>query len=79
MSSAIALSVAAVVGGVCALFYALHRRFFSRFEHGFLVTLLLAVAGAGLASAGLFGVWGYQAGRQLLFEETLTDPSSTRW
>jgi len=73
MSGAMALSVAAVAGAVGALFYALHRRFFSRFERGFLVTLLLAVAGAGLATAGLFGVWGYEAGRRLLFEETVTE------
>jgi hypothetical protein len=52
-----------VIAGVClAIFlYGLYARWFSRLEHGFLVTISLAIAGFAFLGALVSGVWQYQA------------------
>jgi class 3 adenylate cyclase len=69
------LAVAVLVG--CAslgvFFYAVHARWFSRLKNGFLVTLILAVAGSGALTASLLGIWGADISKQILFHEIVTE------
>jgi class 3 adenylate cyclase len=56
--------------------YAMHARWFARMEKGFLLAIILAVAGAGVLSMLLLGAWGFGSGKQLLFEQVLADLSN---
>lgn len=60
-----------VIAGAClAVFlYGLRARWFSRLERGFLVTIILAIAGFAFLGALVSGVWQYQAGRQIVHQE----------
>jgi class 3 adenylate cyclase len=62
--------VAAIVavGLLTVLFMvAVRLRLFGRARHGFLLALVTAVAGAGLTTAALLGLWGYVQGEKILF------------
>jgi class 3 adenylate cyclase len=62
--------VAAIVavGLLTVLFMvAVRLRLFGRTRHGFLLALVTAVAGAGLTTAALLGLWGYVQGEKILF------------
>jgi class 3 adenylate cyclase len=62
--------VAAIVavGLLTVLFMvAVRLRLFGRTRHGFLLALVMAVAGAGLTTAALLGLWGYVQGEKILF------------
>ena len=59
-----------VVGATMVVFIAAVRlRLFGRVRHGFLIALVAAVAGAGLVTAGLLGLWGFVQGERILFRE----------
>ncbi len=73
MNIVFGLSILAVGGCLAVFLYALRRRLFAGMAQGFLITLLLAVAGAGLMTAWLLGVWGYQASQRVLFEQTIEE------
>ncbi len=47
---------------------AVRMRLFGRVRHGFLIALVVAVAGAGLVTAS-FGLWGFVQGERILFGE----------
>jgi class 3 adenylate cyclase len=58
------------VGLGIVFFVAIVRaRLFGRVRHGFFLALMVAVTGAGLATASLQGLWGYIQGERILFEE----------
>jgi hypothetical protein len=59
-----------IVGvSVVAFIAAVRARLFGRVRHGFLIALAAAVAGAGLVTAGLLGLWGFLQGERILFRE----------
>src|SRR5205085_9985437 len=47
------------VAALAVLLLAVGRRWFARYGHGFLLSVVLALAGTGLAIAGVLGVWAY--------------------
>jgi class 3 adenylate cyclase len=73
MTLVFGLSLLAAVGGLAVLLVALHQRRFAGMTHGFRFTLMLAVAGAGLLTAWVLGVWGYQASQRVLFAQTVAE------
>jgi Cache domain len=59
-----------VVGlGIVFFVATVRARLFGRVRHGFFLALMVAVTGAGLATASLQGLWGYIQGERILFEE----------
>src|SRR5262249_12338601 len=73
MTLVFGLSLLAAVGGLAVLLVALHQRRFAGMTHGFRFTLMLAVAGAGLLTAWVLGVWGYQASQRVVFAQTVEE------
>jgi class 3 adenylate cyclase len=73
MTIVFGLSLLAAVGGLAVLLVALQQRRFAGMAHGFRFTLMLAVAGAGLLTAWVLGVWGYQASQRVLFAQTVEE------
>lgn len=71
MSLFVIFPVAAVGAALAVFLYAVRRRWFSRLESGFALTLMLALGGLGVATAVVLGVLGYHAGREVLFQETV--------
>jgi hypothetical protein len=65
MTLVVGLALLAAVGGLAVLLVVLQPRRFASRTHGFRLTLLLAVAGAGLLTAWVLGVWGYQASQRV--------------
>jgi hypothetical protein len=59
MTLVFGLALLAAVGGLAVLLVVLPQRRFAGMTHGFRLTLMLAVAGAGLLTAWVLGVWGY--------------------
>jgi class 3 adenylate cyclase len=59
----------AVGATMVAFIAAVRMRLFGRVPHGFLIALVVAVAGAGLVTAGLLGLWGFAQGEHILFRE----------
>lgn len=59
----------AVALGIVLFVVAVRVRLFGRVRHGFFLALMVAVAGVGLATATLQGLWGYVQGEQILFDE----------
>ena len=66
-----AMTVAFMVVGVCfAAFFCLVRvRWFSRLENGFRLKMILAIAGLSALSASALAIWGYQAGKDIVYRE----------
>ena len=66
-------TLAILVGVVCVLvglfLYAVHARWFSRMENGFLLTVIMAVAGSGVLTALVLGVWGAQIAKKILYDD----------
>src|SRR5579864_4698813 len=60
-----------VCASLAAFFYAVHIKWFSRLENGFLLKIVLSVAGLAVLSALTLGVWGYQAGKNILHQEVV--------
>src|SRR5258708_11921208 len=56
---------------LAGFFYAVHIKWFSRLENGFLLKIILAVAGLAVLSALTLGVWGYQAGKDIVHQEVV--------
>jgi sigma-B regulation protein RsbU (phosphoserine phosphatase) len=54
-----------------ALLCAVHLGWLARMKSGFLITLLLAVAGSSLGSAFLVGVWAQVTGKRVLFDQVV--------
>ena len=73
MVTAIAVTVLLTFTCLAVFLYALHIRWFSRMEKGFLLTMILAVGGSGILSAVLLGTWGAEIARQILFSEIVNE------
>jgi Cache domain len=73
MTLVFGLSLLAAAGGLAVLLAALQQRRFAGLAHGFRLTLMLAVAGAGLLSAWVLGIWGYQVSQRVLFAQTVAE------
>jgi class 3 adenylate cyclase len=67
--TAVLVTLLAVAGGVAVILVVVTRRWLGGLAHGFLVALMLAVAGTGLAVAAVLAVWAYTAGRDGLLEQ----------
>src|SRR5215510_13008984 len=73
MTLVFGLALLAAVGGLAVLLVVLQQRRFADRTHGFRLTLMLAVAGAGLLTAWVLGVWGYEASQRVLFAQTVAE------
>lgn len=71
MPTSVILTLVAVGAGLAVLLAVARLRWLSRMENGFGLTLMLALGGLGIATSVVLGVWGYHAGRRILFEETV--------
>ena len=60
---------ALVAGFVCVVW----RRGFARFEKGFLLMVMTALAGMALMAASVIGVWGYQAAKDIVSRELVVE------
>src|SRR2546425_677418 len=65
-------AVAVAVAAVAVLLLAVGRRWFARFHHGFLLSVVVALAGTGLAIAGVLGLWAYAENRDTLVRQLVT-------
>ena len=63
------------VAALAVLLLAVGRRWFAPYKHGFLLSVMLALAGTGLAIAGVLGVWAYTENRATLVQQILTELS----
>jgi hypothetical protein len=61
--------------GLAAFIYALRTRLFARFEHGFFLSLMIAIAGVAILSMTVIGVWGYFASRRSIEQEIVVSMS----
>jgi adenylate cyclase len=61
------------VAALAVLLLAVSRRWFARFQHGFLLSVIVALAGTGLAIAGVLGVWAYTENRHTLVRQIVTE------
>src|SRR5712691_8577772 len=68
----VGLALAASVAGVAVLMVAVSRRWFARFRRGFLRSLMVALAGTGLAIAAVLGVWAYTEERDTILEQIVS-------
>jgi class 3 adenylate cyclase len=59
------------LAGLSAFLYALQKRWFSRFENGFFLSLIAAIAGVAILTTAVIGVWGYGAAKASIVEEIL--------
>ncbi len=66
-----AITFLIVCASLAAFFYAVHMKWFSRLENGFLLKIILAVAGLAVLSALALGTWGYQAGKDIVHQEVV--------
>ena len=55
--------------GAAVFIAAVRTRLLRRVRHGFLIALVIAVAGTGLVTAGLLGLWGFVQGEHIIFRE----------
>ncbi len=53
--------------------YLVQSGWFARMKRGFLVSLVLAVAGTAFISASLLGVWAWMNAREILFQQVIAD------
>ena len=67
------ITLAMMIAVVCVLaglfLYAVHARWFSKIKNGFLLTVVLAVAGSGVLVALVLTVWSAEIARQILYNE----------
>ncbi len=69
----VGVALAASVAGVAVLMLAVSRRWFARFRRGFLLSLMVALAGTGLAIAAVLGVWAYTEERATLLAQIVSE------
>lgn len=69
----VGLALAVSVAGVAVLMVAVTRRWFARFRRGFLLSLMVALAGTGLAIAAVLGVWAYTEERDTLLGQIVSE------
>ena len=69
---ALLAALAVAVTAVAVLLLAVGRRWFARFHHGFLLSVVVALAGTGLAIAGVLGLWAYAENRDTLVRQIVT-------
>ena len=69
----VGVTLAASVAGVTVLMVAVSRRWFARFRRGFLLSLMVALAGTGLAIAAVLGVWAYTEERTTLLTQIVAE------
>lgn len=70
---ALAAALALAVAAVAVLLLAVSRRWFARFQHGFLLSVIVALAGTGLAIAGVLGVWAYIENRESVVRQIVIE------
>ena len=66
-------ALAVAMAALAVLLLAVSRRWFARFSHGFLLSVVVALAGTGLAIAGVLGVWAYTENRETLVRQIVTE------
>ncbi len=70
-------ATAAGILGLIGLFaLAMRRRWFSKFQNGFVITLMIALGGTGLATAAAVGLWGYEAAQRIVFQQLVDGMSN---
>jgi class 3 adenylate cyclase len=75
--SAVALAAALVYGlGLAALLLAFRGRWFSRYEHGFRLSLSLTMGWLCAGGILVVGVWGYEAAREALHKQVVAELES---
>lgn len=67
------LTLALAAVALAVIVAAVTRRWFARSTHGFLIGLMLAMAGTGVAIAGVLGVWAYGEGRDALVGQIVSE------
>jgi phosphoserine phosphatase RsbU/P len=72
----IAFAALIALASLGALLWAVHLRWLARMKSGFLITLVLAVAGSALASAVLVGVWAQVTSRKILLRQVMSSLAS---
>src|SRR5271157_6204834 len=72
----IAFAALIALASLGALLCAVHFGWLARMKRGFLITLVLAVAGSALASAVLVGVWAHVTSKRILFQQTVSSLTS---
>ncbi len=72
---AILVGITAIVWlAVFALFIvALRRRWFARYQSGFLIAMVIALIGVALMSASVVGAWGYGSAKRILERDLITE------
>ncbi len=68
MTIALASALAAGAVGLAIFLLIVRARWFARFEHGFLILLIVTIAGVSFVTASLLGAWSYGRGRTILFQ-----------
>src|SRR5262245_30681128 len=66
-------ALATAVAALAVLLFAVGRRWFAQFSRGFLLSVMVALAGTGLAIAGVLGVWAYTENRDTLVRQIVTE------
>ena len=66
-------SLVAAVAALAVLLFAVGRRWFARYPHGFLLSVMLALVGTGLGIGGVLGVWAYTENRDTLVRQIVTE------
>lgn len=77
MTPTLAWLLLTTAAGLGAFLYAIRAGLFARFSHGFLVTLMVALVGLGLLTAGLQGVIDSQLSHLLVFNGLANGMSAT--
>jgi class 3 adenylate cyclase len=67
------LTLGLAVVALVVVLVAVTRRWFAQFTHGFLISLMLAVAGAGVAIAAVLGVWAHGESHEALVGQILSE------
>src|SRR5580765_7275154 len=69
----VGVALAASMAGLAVLMVAVSRRWFGRLRRGFLLSLMVALAGTGLAIATVLGVWAYVEERETLLGQIVAE------
>ncbi|HEV8132086.1 MAG TPA: adenylate/guanylate cyclase domain-containing protein [Acidobacteriota bacterium] len=73
INTSLAITIVLCTAFFIVFFIAVRLRWFAKLKHGFLITMMLALVGAGLAASLIGGVWGYEAARQVLKQQIVAD------
>src|SRR5687768_4985282 len=69
----VTIALVASVAALAVLLLAATRRWFAPFSRGFLLSLLLAIAGLGVGIAAVLGLWAYGASQDALVTQILRE------